>query len=58
MYVVLQAQMKGCQNHAEELLTHKDLECQQTVEQLEAHFQALINEKGGQVGLPQTSSKR
>jgi hypothetical protein len=40
------------------MLTHKNLECQQTVEQLEAHFQALINEKGGQVGLPQTSSKR
>jgi hypothetical protein len=45
MCVVLQAQVEGIQEHAEELLAQKDIESQQAVEQIEAECQALLNKK-------------
>jgi ElaB/YqjD/DUF883 family membrane-anchored ribosome-binding protein len=45
----LETQMEGLQNHAEELLAQKDMDCQQVVEQIKAECQVLLEERNVEV---------
>ena len=43
--IVMQSQMDGMQEQAEELLERKDIECQQIVEQMKTECQTILEEK-------------
>ena len=43
--IIMQSQVNGMQEQAEEMLEQKDIECQQIIEQMQTECQAMLEEK-------------